>query len=96
MGMNRLLWIALATAAAGIIGLLVGVATWPRPDTFTPQDPTASILWLTVGGTLLSLGVLAGLLHLHAVAVGDQMRAALNADRAEARRQADALTRRTA
>ncbi|CAH0238071.1 hypothetical protein [Microbacterium foliorum] len=99
--MKLLTWTTIVAIIVGAIFVLDGYASWPS-GSLLEVDPArwrTAVLSLSIGSTLVGIGILAGLLALHARAVGLQTRAALAfhsaADAARAAEAARALHAQT-
>lgn len=90
--MKLLTWITVVTLIIGAIFVFDGYASWPTGSLLEidPEKWRTSLLSLSIGSTLIGIGILAALLALHARAVGVQTRAALaTQSAADAARRAD-------
>lgn len=93
--MKPLYWVTLIALVAGVAFAIDGVASWPSGSVLTvdPDRYRESVTSLTIGSTLIGIGVLAGLLALHARAVGQLTRAALLTQAQSDRHYADEARR---
>lgn len=92
--MKALIWTTAAALIIGVLFVLDAVRNWPSGSIFETDREVYEnvILSSTIGATLIGIGILAGLLTLHARAIGQQTRRALEEqDEANMRRAEHAL-----
>lgn len=75
--MKPLLPTSIGGLALGVVVVIIALSSWPKSYSFLTADPTPNIVGLAIGSALISIGVLAALLYIHAEAVGSNMETAL-------------------
>lgn len=92
---KALIWVTVVAFIAGAIFLFDGVSNWPSGSILevNAEELRNASSSLSIGSTLVGIGILAGLLTLHARAVGKQTLAALTAHASAERARNDEALR---